>query len=73
MQWRASEYSIRESVVNAIKLAEKLQIKSLAFPLLGTGSGVFDSEKAETIMCATLEMLDSPVEVTLVRFHRRIR
>ena len=45
MLWLASERSIRDSVRNALSLAEKHGFRSMAFPLIGAGSGGFDPEK----------------------------
>jgi O-acetyl-ADP-ribose deacetylase len=66
--WTASEKSIRDSVLNALKLAQQMQIKSLAFPVLGAGSGGFNREKAEKIMLAAFEQAGSNVEIILVRY-----
>jgi O-acetyl-ADP-ribose deacetylase (regulator of RNase III) len=69
MLWRASEVSIRDSVRNAVAVAEQLGLRSLAFPIIGSGSGGFDPEKAEQIMRKTLDEMNSPVEVVLVRYR----
>ncbi|RME91811.1 MAG: Appr-1-p processing protein, partial [Verrucomicrobia bacterium] len=37
--WRSSERSIRDSVRNALALARDRGYRSLAFPLIGAGSG----------------------------------
>jgi len=66
--WKASEDSISQSIVNAMKIAEESGFSSIAFPLLGTGSGRFNVEQAEAIMHKTFEKLDSKLAVTLVRF-----
>ena len=68
MLWRASEASIRDSTRNAVALAERLTLRSLAFPMIGAGSGGFDSPRAERIILDTLESLDAPIEVIVVRF-----
>lgn len=39
MLWQASEFSVRESVRNALNLADKCGMRSVAFPLIGAGSG----------------------------------
>jgi O-acetyl-ADP-ribose deacetylase (regulator of RNase III) len=70
MLWRASRASIRDSVRNAVRLAEKLGLRSVAFPIIGAGSGSFDAAEAERIMRDTLAELTSPVEVVLVRFRK---
>jgi O-acetyl-ADP-ribose deacetylase (regulator of RNase III) len=66
--WKASEKSIRDSVHNALALAEKLELRSLAFPLIGSGAGGFSPEKAEEVMLRAFEESDSLVAVTLVKW-----
>jgi O-acetyl-ADP-ribose deacetylase (regulator of RNase III) len=66
--WRATRASIQNSVRNAIRLAEELKLRSLAFPVIGSGSGGFDKAEAERIMLATLSELSSEIEVVLVRY-----
>ncbi|WP_165066175.1 macro domain-containing protein [Paludisphaera rhizosphaerae] len=68
--WRASETSIRDSARNAVELAGSLGLRSLAFPLIGSGSGGFNPEKAERILCETLKAIDAPIEVIVVRYRR---
>src|SRR5688572_11594638 len=43
--WRSSEYSIRQSVANAVRLADQRRYGSIAFPLIGAGSGGGDPGK----------------------------
>lgn len=71
MLWRASEWSIRDSVKNAISVAEEHGFQSIAFPLIGAGSGGFNQERAKEIMLDALAKLDSPLNVTVVVFRRR--
>lgn len=44
MPWTASEASIRDSVRNAVALAQKLGLRSPAFPLIGAGRGPDDRD-----------------------------
>jgi len=67
--WRASEGSIRASVRNALALAIERGWRSLAFPILGAGSGGFDTEKAEAIMTDELRKSDADLRVVVVRFR----
>ena len=69
--WRASTASITNSVLNAMTLAESLQLRSIAFPIIGAGSGGFDPGQAERIMCGTLARQNTPIDVTIVRFQRK--
>ena len=70
MFWRASERSIRDSVRNAIAVAEDKDFQSIAFPLIGGGSGGFNQEKAKQIMLREMQSLESPLEVTVVEFAK---
>jgi O-acetyl-ADP-ribose deacetylase (regulator of RNase III) len=70
MLWQASETSIRDSVRNAMKLADELGIRSIAFPLIGAGTGCVSASEAEKIMMGAFAELDYDIEVTLVRFQR---
>ena len=71
MLWRASERSIRDSVRNAMAVAEDNRFQSIAFPLIGAGSGGFNQERAQEIMLDELQSLDSPLEVTVVVFRKQ--
>jgi O-acetyl-ADP-ribose deacetylase (regulator of RNase III) len=66
--WRASEYSIRQSVRNAITLAEQQGFKSLAFPIIGSGSGSFSQFKALEIMIDELAQLNSNVQISIIEY-----
>lgn len=69
--WRASELSIRESTRSALQLAKSRGYRSLALPLLGSGSGGFDEGRSEQIMTDTLQG-ELPLDVVLVRFRRAL-
>jgi O-acetyl-ADP-ribose deacetylase (regulator of RNase III) len=67
--WRASEYSIRQSVRNAMAVAEKEGCRSVAFPVIGSGSGSFRSEKALEIMMDEFAGIQSDIKTTIVVFR----
>ena len=50
MFWFASEYSIRKSVYNALQIAQQKNYRSIAFPLIGAGTGGFSKTRALEIM-----------------------
>ena len=50
MFWRASESSIRMSVRSTMKLVQERNFASVAFPVLGSGSGGYDVENALKLM-----------------------
>jgi O-acetyl-ADP-ribose deacetylase (regulator of RNase III) len=70
MLWRASERSIRESVRNAMALATEKGFRSIAFPLIGAGSGGFDEERARAVMEDELTKMEYPLDVRLVVFRK---
>ena len=57
MLWRATPASIRASTRNAVRLAVERGCRSVAFPIIGAGSGSFNAETAERLMRETLESL----------------
>lgn len=67
--WQASERSIRLSVANAVRLAELKGIESLAFPLIGAGSGSFSPEKSLQTIQNELDQLESTLNVRIVVFR----
>jgi O-acetyl-ADP-ribose deacetylase (regulator of RNase III) len=64
--WRASERSIRESARNAMALAVASGDRSIAFPLLGAGSGGFRPERARAILVDELTRAGGPLDVRVV-------
>jgi O-acetyl-ADP-ribose deacetylase (regulator of RNase III) len=70
MLWRASERSIRDSTRNALSVARAtVTIRSLAFPLIGAGSGGFREERVLALMTETLADECDDVAITLVRYR----
>ncbi len=69
MLWRASQQSIQDSVRNALKVADEAGFLSIAFPVIGAGSGGFNRDKALQIMQEQLERVDHPLAVTVVIYQ----
>lgn len=69
--WRSSEWSVRESVRNAIRIAAEKQFRSIAFPLIGAGSGGRPPELVLQLMTSELETAQFDGEVRIVRFVAR--
>jgi O-acetyl-ADP-ribose deacetylase len=65
--WRASERSVRDSVRNAVAVAHDHGFRSIAFPLIGSGSGGLKAERVKAIMLEELGRLESPLVATLVQ------
>ena len=70
MLWRASEYSIRHSVRNAMTIVKQKQFLSVAFPLIGAGSGNFSPTKALEIMLDALNQMEAGARVIIVQYRR---
>ena len=66
--WRASESSIRGSVRSAVKIAQQEGFRSLAFPIIGAGSGSFNEEKSLALMLDELAKISGDLEVRIVRY-----
>ena len=68
--WIASKCSISESVKNTMKLVEEMEINSIAFPLIGSGSGNRGKDFSLSIMLATFSKIDSHVRTLIVKYKR---
>ena len=66
--WIATEYSIRQSTKNALQLAAEKQYQSIAFPVIGAGTGAYSAQRAENFMVEEIEAHSTDLDVTLVRF-----
>ncbi len=73
MLWRASERSIRDSVRNALRLAKENGFRSIAFPLIGAGSGGVNADRALGYMNATFENESFLGDVRIVRYRKTVQ
>lgn len=69
--WRSSELAIRLGVRNALALAGQRHYQSIAFPLLGTGTGGFPPDTALRIMLHEIERADYGGRVVLVCYSAK--
>lgn len=67
--WNSPLSAVQTSTINALSLAEQLGLSSLAFPILGAGSGRLAPQAAEAMMLQTFAKQASPLAVKLVRFQ----
>lgn len=67
--WRASERSVSDSVHSAVGVATELGLSSLAFPVIGAGSGSMDEERALALIVEALAALAEGPVVTVVRYR----
>lgn len=69
--WRASEQSIRSSARSAIAIVNREGFASVAFPLIGAGSGGMNEARAQTLLLDELRSLVTPARVMVVRYKQR--
>ena len=69
LKWRSSEASVRDSVRNALALAAEQGFASVAFPLIGAGSGGADAATVERWMLEEFAASSYSGDVRLVRFR----
>lgn len=67
--WRSSERSIRDSVRNALALAAQHGLQSIAFPLIGAGSGGGRAERSLRWMLDELAHCEYDGRVVVVRYR----
>lgn len=68
MFWRATQDSIAKSVLSAMRIVGERQFKSVAFPIIGAGSGAFDTDAAMGLMLRVFSSIDADAKVVVVRF-----
>jgi O-acetyl-ADP-ribose deacetylase len=69
--WRATEESIRRSVRNAMKIASQQAYRSVALPIIGSGSGGFSQATARGLMLHELSHITSLPRVVIVEYQRK--
>jgi len=66
--WRSSEAAIRDCIRNSMEIINARGWPSVAFPVIGAGSGGFPHGHAREIVLDALETSDSPARAVLVDF-----
>lgn len=66
--WRASTRSIQMSVRNATALVNQNRFRSVAFPLVGAGTGGLEPAEVLELMLTTLRELAFDGEIRVVRY-----
>jgi O-acetyl-ADP-ribose deacetylase len=67
--WRSSERSIRDAVRSAMAIAKEKGYHSIAFPLVGAGSGGMSPERVLEFMRDELRSIEYDGEVRIVRYR----
>jgi len=68
--WRSSEQIVARCVREALRAAEGAGFVSLAFPLIGAGTGGLSSEKSKSVILREIESVASPVSTLVVEYRR---
>ncbi|QWP76648.1 macro domain-containing protein [Lysobacter sp. K5869] len=69
MLWRGSPRSIQGSVRSAMGLVDDHGIASVAFPVVGAGSGGYGEDGALALMLEAFAAIDTRAQVRIVRFR----
>ena len=70
MWWRSSEYSILASCCSAMRIASENSFQSIAFPLIGAGTGGGTIAKVEELMIDELQKIEYDGKIVVVRFQK---
>lgn len=71
MLWRASAESIQGSVRSGMRLVAERGFESVAFPVIGAGSGGFGEQRALALMQEALAGIEVRSRVVFVKFRPR--
>jgi O-acetyl-ADP-ribose deacetylase (regulator of RNase III) len=69
MLWRSSEQAIRDSAKNAMAIVNAEGFTSVAFPLLGAGTGGLGDDGTLAVLEDALRQIPSEAEIRIVRFE----
>lgn len=69
MFWVSSERSVRDSVRNAMALAQDRGYRSITFPLIGAGTGGGKDDKVLSLMQNELAKIEYDGAVTIVKYR----
>jgi O-acetyl-ADP-ribose deacetylase (regulator of RNase III) len=70
MFWRSTRYSIKQSVLSAMEIVRQQGFRSVAFPVIGAGTGGFGESGALVLMQEALAEIEHGAEVIIVRYRR---
>ena len=69
MLWVATRYSVTNSVINTMQLVSEHKFSSVAFPLIGSGSGNRGKKFSLKVMIETFQGIKTSVEVFIVHYQ----
>lgn len=70
MLWFATEFSVKQSVSSAMAIVNMRNYSSVAFPLIGSGSGNRGQEWSLRIMQSAFNEVETTARVVIVKFKR---
>jgi len=70
MFWFATKYSVSKSVKNAMNIVNDNSYESVAFPLIGSGSGNRGKEWSLKIMLEAFKHIESNAKVIIVKYKK---
>jgi O-acetyl-ADP-ribose deacetylase len=70
MLWCSTEYSIKQSVASAMRIVNEQPFESVAFPIIGAGTGGFGEEGALLLMQEAIQKIESSARVLFVKFRK---
>lgn len=70
MLWHANERSIRGSVQSAMGIVDQHGFRSVAFPIIGAGSGRFKTDEALELMLDEFLQIKSRSVATIVKYRK---
>lgn len=71
MLWRSSEFSVRKSVRSAMHIANDQRLCSIAFPLIGAGSGGGTPDRIQGFITDELSAISFCGVVYVVRYSKQ--
>ncbi len=70
MLWFATEFSVSESVFSAMAIVNEQKYQSVAFPLIGSGSGNRGQEWSLSVMLKAFRSIESDANVNIIRYTK---
>lgn len=68
--WMATRQSIADSAKNAMALVEQNGFRSVAFPLIGSGSGSRGKAFSQQVMLEAFSHIETTADVVIVRYEK---
>ena len=68
--WFATQYSVSQSVTNAMRIVHEKGYNSVAFPLIGSGSGNRGRKWSLEVMLSTFKTIQTNVSVFIVQYEK---